>query len=255
MCTTLPSHICHLTSIQLLYKSRGMRYPWSPKQPCAAEWSGKHVFITGEASHTCSELYSVLFALLCDLQAAVLAWKRTYVSVVAPGGSEGIGYALAELFVEQGARVTLASRSKDKLKLAQARLLAGCATAQVLTCAMDVGSWEQASPHVAAPSRPDGNINAPAGGVICSTGKKICWRHNVAHEPHVCELKRGGIPERHCRQGHHRYNCSLSSVSSKGASPAAMLPQVQASVSQAEAQFGPLDVVIANAGMPSSSAL
>ena len=33
-----------------------------------------------------------------------------------------------------------------------------------------------------------------------------------------------------------------------------LLAQVQKSVGLAEAQFGPLDVVIANAGMPSSSA-
>ena len=32
-----------------------------------------------------------------------------------------------------------------------------------------------------------------------------------------------------------------------------LLAQVQKSVRQAEAHFGPLDVVIANAGMPSSS--
>ncbi|CAL5219959.1 g1893 [Coccomyxa viridis] len=109
-----------------------MGFFWTSREPEEAKWFGKHVFITG--------------------------------------GSEGIGFALAQLFVEQGAKVTLASRSKDKLEHAQTLLQATSAAAQLLTCATDVGSWEQ----------------------------------------------------------------------------------VQKSVRQAEAHFGPLDVVIANAGMPSS---
>ena len=67
------------------------------------------------------------------------------------GGSEGIGYGLAELFIEQEAKVTLASRSKDKLHYAETRLRARFATARILTCPTDVGSWEQAS---------DGSVSA-----------------------------------------------------------------------------------------------
>lgn len=61
------------------------------------------------------------------------------------GGSEGIGYGLAELFIEQEAKVTLASRSKDKLNYAETKLRARFAKARILTCPTDVGSWEQAS--------------------------------------------------------------------------------------------------------------
>ncbi len=67
------------------------------------------------------------------------------------GGSEGIGFALAQLFIEQGSKVTLASRSKDKLRRAEAELKAGSAGAQVLTCATDVGSWEQARAKFSQP--------------------------------------------------------------------------------------------------------
>ncbi|CAK0765130.1 hypothetical protein CVIRNUC_003227 [Coccomyxa viridis] len=96
-------------------------------------WSGKHIFITG--------------------------------------GSEGIGYALAELYIDHRAKVTLASRSKEKLEDAQRQLQSRNPHAKVLTCPTDVSSHQQ----------------------------------------------------------------------------------VQQAIAQAEAKFGPLDVVIANAGMPSSS--
>lgn len=61
------------------------------------------------------------------------------------GGSEGIGYGLAELFIDQGAKVTLASRNKDKLRDAALRLQSKVPGAAVLTCPTDVGSREQAS--------------------------------------------------------------------------------------------------------------
>ena len=52
-------------------------------------------------------------------------WKDQRLLVI--GGSSGIGLACARLAAEGGARVTLASRSADKLAAAQARLPAGVA--------------------------------------------------------------------------------------------------------------------------------
>ena len=104
-------------------------------------------------------------------------------SVVASGGSEGIGYALAELFIGQGASVTLASRSKDKLKRAQARLLAGSADVQILTCAADVGSWEQASP-----SGPNCNDDDFHRELSAGHPRQIPGGRNVRQEPDACCL-------------------------------------------------------------------
>ena len=64
-------------------------------------------------------------------------------SRVVTGGSEGIGYALAELYIDHSAKVTLASRSKEKLKDAQRQLQSRDPHAQVLTCPTDVGSHQQ----------------------------------------------------------------------------------------------------------------
>ncbi len=62
---------------------------------------------------------------------------------IVTGGSEGIGYALAELYIDHRAKVTLASRSKEKLEDAQRQLQSRNPHAKVLTCPTDVSSHQQ----------------------------------------------------------------------------------------------------------------
>jgi 3-dehydrosphinganine reductase len=62
------------------------------------------------------------------------------------GGSYGIGFALAERLVMNGASVTLIARDADKLASAQARLRQRVHRAHVRTLALDVSSSD--APHV-----------------------------------------------------------------------------------------------------------
>ncbi|WP_176026265.1 SDR family oxidoreductase [Robbsia andropogonis] len=59
--------------------------------------------------------------------------------LVVTGGSSGIGFAVAELALSYGARVTLASRSVEKLEAAKVRL-----KGQVSTVQLDLGDAAQA---------------------------------------------------------------------------------------------------------------
>lgn len=123
-----------------------MGFFWTSREPEEAKWFGKHVFITGEAS-SCINRNAIPAMCTSPTQESCGISMKHHGRVfwLTSGGSEGIGFALAQLFVEQGAKVTLASRSKDKLEHAQTLLQATSAAAQLLTCATDVGSWEQAS--------------------------------------------------------------------------------------------------------------
>ena len=116
-------------------------------------WSGKHIFITGRMLSGTQDLSQLLphhiNSILGQLNVCVWCFTlRPFDShprqiSIPTGGSEGIGYALAELFIDHSAKVTLASRSKEKLEDAQRQLQSRSPHAQVLTCPTDVGSHQQ----------------------------------------------------------------------------------------------------------------
>ena len=61
-------------------------------------------------------------------------------SALVTGGSSGIGFAIAESFVRNGANVTICGRNSDKLILAQKKIIAesGCNPNNVTTLVLDI---------------------------------------------------------------------------------------------------------------------
>ena len=72
-----------------------------------------------------------------------ISWADRHVFI--SGGSEGIGLALAKLFLEKKAVVSICSRSQAKLQAAQEYLTVqqGAASERVFTQAADVACFEQ----------------------------------------------------------------------------------------------------------------
>ncbi|WP_198150054.1 SDR family NAD(P)-dependent oxidoreductase [Clostridium sp. DMHC 10] len=61
------------------------------------------------------------------------------------GGSSGIGFAIAETFVKNGASVTICGRNKEKLENAKCKLLTdcGCPADKISTLELDLSSVAQ----------------------------------------------------------------------------------------------------------------
>ena len=68
-------------------------------------------------------------------------WKEQHVFIT--GGSDGIGLALATVFLERKAKVTIASRSESKLAAARNALKEHVGSKRLFSCAVDVGEWKE----------------------------------------------------------------------------------------------------------------
>jgi NAD(P)-dependent dehydrogenase (short-subunit alcohol dehydrogenase family) len=78
--------------------------------------------------------------------------------VVVTGGSKGIGFACAQAFVDEGAKVTIVSRSRANLDAARARLSSGAHPVRAIDA--DLSDAEAAERMTAAVERESGPIDA-----------------------------------------------------------------------------------------------
>lgn len=122
-------------------------------------------------------------------------------------GSDGTGLALATLFLEKDAKVTIASRSSSKLAAAKEALIRVSDSEKVFACSADVGNWKEVDCNLIPKN--------------CIETELRSWQNIPVHNTHPLPLA---------------------------------AEQVQRAVAEAEAALGPIDVIIANAGTPSSGA-
>ena len=102
-----------------------------------------------------------------------VGWDAQHVLIT--GGSEGIGLALAQLFLERNASVSLVSRNRAKLRAAlqQLRLQAGAAEDRIFTHTADVASFSEAISEFCHP---------PETNIMLSTAER-CTIQPDCHRP------------------------------------------------------------------------
>ncbi|KAK9909486.1 hypothetical protein WJX75_003008 [Coccomyxa subellipsoidea] len=81
-------------------------------------------------------------------------------------GSDGIGLALATVFLERKAKVTIASRSESKLASARNALKERAGSESLFSCSVDVGDWKEVQRATAQAEEQLGPIDV----VIASAG-------------------------------------------------------------------------------------
>ena len=97
------------------------------------------------------------------LAAARAAWQRSHAlhltgkTVLITGGSRGLGFALAEEFAAQGARVSICARGDDALERARQRLEAGGADVHAFRC--DVSKRDEVDAWVTAATLRFGRVD------------------------------------------------------------------------------------------------
>ena len=126
-------------------------------------------------------------------------------SVIVTGASRGIGYAIAEAFAAEGARITIAARTDGPLQEARERLAATGAQVQAVAC--DTTSAEDCERLVNAAVEAYGGLDAlvnNAGGSVRSDDFDTRWvgtfeanvlsvaRLSLLARPHLARAEGGG---------------------------------------------------------------
>ena len=95
------------------------------------------------------------------------------------GGSSGIGFAVAQKFLEENWRVIISSRNEDKLKKAVEKLKKQTSKKEIFYKTCDVSKYNDVKDTIAYIetdiSKIDIALLNAAGGAVESAHKSLCW--------------------------------------------------------------------------------
>jgi hypothetical protein len=117
-------------------------------------------------------------------------WEERHIFIT--GGSDGIGLALATVFLERKAKVTIASRSESKLASARNALKERAGSESLFSCSVDVGDWKEVINSFHCPDAYHTTICAPirslpnADELLTPSGAKGYCTGRGAAGPHRC---------------------------------------------------------------------